>query len=185
MTVHQIPNTLKTDAFWMPFTANRQFKANPRLLAKAKGVHYWTPEGRRIIDGTAGLWCVNAGHGRKPIVEAIQKPKSRTEARFKPFLASVPEATFNQELSRRQLTPADMREGLRREMLVQKVLEKEGNVGYNAATGKYEDPVKTGIIDPMKVTRTALQNAASIAALLLTTDAVVSEIKEKKKAAAA
>src|SRR5687768_16805759 len=59
------------DAFLMPFTANRQFKKNPRLLARAKGVHYWTPEGRRIIDGTAGLWCVNAGHGREEIKAAI------------------------------------------------------------------------------------------------------------------
>jgi len=59
------------DAFFMPFTANRQFKANPRMLSKAKGVHYWTPEGRKIIDGTAGLWCVNAGHGREEIKAAI------------------------------------------------------------------------------------------------------------------
>ncbi|MCA0248199.1 MAG: aspartate aminotransferase family protein [Proteobacteria bacterium] len=61
------------DAFFMPFTANRQFKKNPRMLAKAKGVHYWTPEGRKIIDGTAGLWCVNAGHGREEIKAAIAK----------------------------------------------------------------------------------------------------------------
>jgi beta-alanine--pyruvate transaminase len=59
------------DAFWMPFTASRQFKQAPRLLAKAKGMHYWTPEGRQILDGIAGLWCVNAGHGRPKIVEAI------------------------------------------------------------------------------------------------------------------
>jgi beta-alanine--pyruvate transaminase len=58
-------------AYWMPFTANRQFKKAPRLLAKAKGMHYWTPEGREILDGCAGLWCVNAGHARKRIVEAI------------------------------------------------------------------------------------------------------------------
>jgi len=57
--------------FWMPFTANRQFKANPRLLARAEGMNYFTPEGRRILDGTAGLWCVNAGHGRKEISEAV------------------------------------------------------------------------------------------------------------------
>jgi beta-alanine--pyruvate transaminase len=61
------------DAHWMPFTANRQFKAAPRLLAKAEGMYYWTAEGRKILDGFAGLWCCNAGHGRKPIVEAIQK----------------------------------------------------------------------------------------------------------------
>ncbi len=61
------------DAFWMPFTDNRYFKSNPRLLARAHGMHYWTPEGRQLLDGTAGLWCVNAGHGRAPIVEAIQR----------------------------------------------------------------------------------------------------------------
>jgi len=59
------------DAFWMPFTANRQFKKAPRLLARAAGMHYWTPEGREILDGASGLWCVNAGHGRPKIVQAI------------------------------------------------------------------------------------------------------------------
>ncbi len=61
------------DAHWMPFTANRQFKKAPRLLAKASGMHYWTPEGRQILDGVAGLWCVNAGHARPKIVQAIQE----------------------------------------------------------------------------------------------------------------
>ncbi len=61
------------EAFWMPFTANRQFKANPRMLAKAEGMHYWTPDGRQILDAVAGLWCVNAGHGRKEISEAVSK----------------------------------------------------------------------------------------------------------------
>jgi beta-alanine--pyruvate transaminase len=59
------------EAFWLPFTANRQFKAKPRLLAKASGMHYWTPEGRQILDGVAGLWCVNAGHGRREITQAV------------------------------------------------------------------------------------------------------------------
>ena len=63
----------KLDAYWMPFTANRQFKAAPRMMAKAEGMYYWTPEGREILDGFSGLWCCNAGHNRKPIVEAIQK----------------------------------------------------------------------------------------------------------------
>ncbi len=61
------------EAFWMPFTANRQFKAHPRMLVKAEGMYYTTDDGRRILDGFAGLWCCNAGHCRKPIVEAIQK----------------------------------------------------------------------------------------------------------------
>jgi beta-alanine--pyruvate transaminase len=60
-------------AFWMPFTANRAFKANPRLLSAAKDMHYTSSDGRQILDGTAGLWCVNAGHCRAPIVEAIRK----------------------------------------------------------------------------------------------------------------
>jgi beta-alanine--pyruvate transaminase len=71
MATRTAPAANNLEAFFMPFTANRQFKKNPRLLAKAKGVHYWTPEGRRVIDGTAGLWCVNAGHGREEIKQAI------------------------------------------------------------------------------------------------------------------
>src|SRR5580658_2240817 len=59
------------DSFLMPFTANRQFKASPRLLARASGMYYWTPEGRQILDGAAGLWCVNAGHGRREITAAV------------------------------------------------------------------------------------------------------------------
>nr|WP_184513301.1 aspartate aminotransferase family protein [Roseomonas pecuniae] len=65
------PNNL--DSFWMPYSDNRYFKANPRLLARAEGMSYFTPEGREVLDGTAGLWCCNAGHGRREIVEAIQK----------------------------------------------------------------------------------------------------------------
>ena len=59
------------EAHWMPFTANRHFKAKPRILSHAKGVHYWTADGRQILDGVAGLWCVNAGHGRKEIAQAV------------------------------------------------------------------------------------------------------------------
>src|SRR3954466_9430495 len=64
---------LEHSAFWMPFTANRQFKKAPRLLARAEGMYYWTPEGRQILDACAGLWCVNAGHCRPKIVEAIKR----------------------------------------------------------------------------------------------------------------
>jgi beta-alanine--pyruvate transaminase len=67
---------LKTNdlgAFFMPFSANRQFRKAPRLLASAKDMHYFTEDGRKVLDGTSGLWCVNAGHCRPKIVEAIQK----------------------------------------------------------------------------------------------------------------
>ncbi len=63
------PNDL--DAYWMPFTANRQFKAAPRLMVGAAGMFYKTQDGREVLDGTAGLWCCNAGHARPRIVEAI------------------------------------------------------------------------------------------------------------------
>src|SRR6478735_4262437 len=65
------PLSPRLDAFWMPFTASREFKSKPRLLAKAKDMHYWTPEGRQVLDAVAGLWCVNAGHARPKIVAAI------------------------------------------------------------------------------------------------------------------
>ena len=58
------------DAFWMPFTANRQFKADPRMLVGARGMHYTSDDGRAILDGTAGLWCCNAGHGHPEIARA-------------------------------------------------------------------------------------------------------------------
>ena len=67
------------EAFWMPFTANRQFKSHPRLLARAEGMHYWTDDGRKVLDGVAGLWCVNAGHGRKEITEAVSKQLATME----------------------------------------------------------------------------------------------------------
>ena len=63
-------------AFWMPFTANRAFKSAPRLLVSAKDMHYTSADGRPVLDGTAGLWCVNAGHCRPQIVEAIQHAAS-------------------------------------------------------------------------------------------------------------
>jgi len=59
------------EALWLPFTANRQFKARPRLLARSSGMRYWTEDGREILDGVAGLWCVNAGHARREIAEAV------------------------------------------------------------------------------------------------------------------
>jgi len=94
------------DAFWMPFTANRQFKAQPRLLARAEGMHYWTPDGRQVLDGVAGLWCVNAGHGRREITEAVTRQLSQMDY-APPFQMGHPPAF---ELATRlvKLTPGDL-----------------------------------------------------------------------------
>ena len=67
-----LASELSLEQLWMPFTANRAFKRAPRLLASASGMYYTSVDGRRILDGTAGLWCVNAGHCREPIVRAVQ-----------------------------------------------------------------------------------------------------------------
>ncbi|HMO07503.1 MAG TPA: aspartate aminotransferase family protein [Paracoccaceae bacterium] len=71
MALDRKPNDL--DAFWMPFTSNRQFKKAPRMFVGAKDMHYTTQDGREVLDGTAGLWCCNAGHCRPKITEAIQR----------------------------------------------------------------------------------------------------------------
>ncbi|MFN3416246.1 MAG: aspartate aminotransferase family protein [Caldimonas sp.] len=91
------------DAYWMPFTANRQFKKAPRLLARAEGMHFWTPEGRQVLDGVAGLWCVNAGHARPKIVQAIQQQAGELDY-APPFQMGHPKAF---ELAERlvRLTP--------------------------------------------------------------------------------
>jgi beta-alanine--pyruvate transaminase len=67
------------EAFWLPFTPNRQFKENPRLFVAAEGMHYVTSDGRRILDAMAGLWCVNAGHGQRAIVDAIKAQAERLD----------------------------------------------------------------------------------------------------------
>src|SRR5437773_4714028 len=66
-----VPNDL--EAFFVPFTPNRAFKKAPRLIVRAKDMYYYRPDGRAVLDGTAGLWCTNAGHNRDPIVQAIQR----------------------------------------------------------------------------------------------------------------
>ncbi len=73
MNARDATATNNLEAFWMPFTANRQFKQAPRLFVGAEGMHYVTANGRRVLDGTAGLWCCNAGHKRPKIVEAIKR----------------------------------------------------------------------------------------------------------------
>ena len=91
-----VPNDL--EPFWVPFTPNRSFKARPRMIAGAKDMHYFTPEGRRILDGSAGLWCTNAGHNREPIVAAIQRQAAELD--FAPtFQFAHPKAFGSPQLS--------------------------------------------------------------------------------------
>jgi beta-alanine--pyruvate transaminase len=94
------------DAYWMPFTANRAFKKAPRLLARAEGMHYWDHTGREVLDGVAGLWCVNAGHGRPRITQAIQAQAAEMDF-APPFQMGHPKAF---ELADRvaKLAPAGM-----------------------------------------------------------------------------
>jgi beta-alanine--pyruvate transaminase len=98
------PNDL--ESYWLPFTPNRSFKRAPRLIVRAKDMHYYTPENRPVLDGTAGLWCNNAGHNRDPIVAAITRAAEQLDY-APPFQFAHP-AAF--ELAGRiaALTPADL-----------------------------------------------------------------------------
>jgi beta-alanine--pyruvate transaminase len=93
-------------AFWMPFTANRQFKHHPRLLESAKGMHYTTVDGRQVLDGTAGLWCVNAGHCRSQITAAVQAQLAQLD--FAPTFQMGHPAPFALADRLARLLPADL-----------------------------------------------------------------------------
>ncbi|MET0384165.1 MAG: aspartate aminotransferase family protein [Burkholderiaceae bacterium] len=94
------------EAYWMPFTANRQFKKAPRLFAKASGMHFWTDDGRQVLDGIAGLWCVNAGHARPKIVQAIQRQTAELDF-CPPFQMAHPKA-FQLAQKLAEIAPAGM-----------------------------------------------------------------------------
>ena len=102
--VSSVPNDL--EPYWMPFTPNRAFKKRPRLVASAKDMHYVTPDGRKLLDGSAGLWCTNAGHNRDPIVAAIQAQAAEMDY-APPFQFAHPKAF---ELAARvaALAPGDL-----------------------------------------------------------------------------
>ncbi len=95
-----------SDSFWMPFTAARQFRRDPRIVSKASGMFYWTPEGREILDGVAGLWCVNAGHARPKIVKAIAEQAAELDF-APPFNFANPKA-FELADKLVQLAPAGL-----------------------------------------------------------------------------
>ncbi len=99
-----VPNDL--EAFWMPFTANRAFKARPRMISRAKDMHYFTPEGRPILDGAAGLWCTNAGHNREPIVAAIQAQAAEMD--FAPPFQYANPKSFELASRIAAMAPADL-----------------------------------------------------------------------------
>ena len=73
VAVSNVAGAPPMDAFWMPYSSNKNFKAKPRLVASAKDMHCYDMAGRKLLDATAGLWCCNAGHCREPIIKAIQK----------------------------------------------------------------------------------------------------------------
>jgi beta-alanine--pyruvate transaminase len=98
---------LSLDEFWMPFTPNRDFKSDPRIVVRAEGMYYWTDRGEKVIDASSGLFCVAAGHGRKEIAEAVHR--QLTELDFvSPFLRAHPKSF---ELASRvaELTPGDLK----------------------------------------------------------------------------
>jgi beta-alanine--pyruvate transaminase len=94
------------DAFWLPFTPNRSFKRAPRLIARAKDMHYFTPDGRAVLDGLAGLWCVNTGHNRDPIVAAIARQAA--ELGYAPAFHFAHPKSFELASRVAALAPADL-----------------------------------------------------------------------------
>ena len=100
----QSPNDL--GAWWMPFTANRSFKQRPRMISRAKDMHYYTPDGRAVLDGSAGLWCCNAGHNRDPIVRAIQAQAAELD--FAPSFQFGHPAGFTVASRIAELAPGDL-----------------------------------------------------------------------------
>ncbi len=100
----QAPNDL--EPFWMPFTPNRHFKKEPRLISAAEGLHYLTPDGRRILDSSAGLWCCNAGHAPRRVVEAVRRQIGELD--FAPSFQFGHPHAFELAARLRDLFPGDL-----------------------------------------------------------------------------
>ena len=100
----QSPNDL--ESWWLPFTANRSFKQRPRMITRAKGMYYYTPEGRAVLDGSAGLWCCNAGHNRDEITQAIQAQAAELD--YSPAFQFGHAGGFAVASRLAQLAPADL-----------------------------------------------------------------------------
>ena len=104
MSAETTPNDL--EPFWLPFTPNRQFKREPRLLSRAKDMYYYKPDGTPVLDATAGLWCSNAGHCREPIVKAIQQQAGELD--FAPSFQFAHPKVFELASRVAALAPADL-----------------------------------------------------------------------------
>jgi len=102
-----LPASLENSPFFMPFSMNRHFKKTPRLIARAEGIHYYTPEGQKLIDGTSGLWCVNAGHCREKIVKAVQAQVATLD--FAPTFQMGHPLAFEFAERVAQLAPGDLK----------------------------------------------------------------------------
>jgi len=100
------PRDYPLDPFWMPFTANRQFKAAPRMLVSAQDMHFVAEDGRKVLDGTAGLWCVNAGHCRPRITEAIRAQAATLD--YGPIFQMGHPGPFRLAERLKSLMPADL-----------------------------------------------------------------------------
>jgi beta-alanine--pyruvate transaminase len=100
------PRRISLDEYWMPFTPNRDFKSDPKMVVRAEGMYYWNDRGEKLIDASSGLFCVNAGHGRKEIADAVHRQLSELDF-IAPFLRGHPKSF---ELAERlaELTPGDL-----------------------------------------------------------------------------
>ncbi len=100
------PRQISLDEYWMPFTPNRDFKADPKMVVRAEGMYYWNDHGGKLIDASSGMFCVNAGHGRKEIADAVHRQLSELDF-IAPFLRGHPKQF---ELAARvaELTPGDL-----------------------------------------------------------------------------
>jgi adenosylmethionine-8-amino-7-oxononanoate aminotransferase len=97
---------ISLDEYWMPFTPNRDFKADPKMVVRAEGMFYWNDRGEKLVDASSGLFCANAGHGRKEIAEAVGRQMAELDF-VPPFLRGHPKQF---ELASRvaELTPGDL-----------------------------------------------------------------------------
>ena len=94
------------EAFWMPYTGNRQYKDDPRMIVRGEGAYYWDADGRKIFDGLSGLWCVPFGHGREEIVSAVSAQIKDLD--YSPGFQFGHPSAFELANKVKALTPADL-----------------------------------------------------------------------------